>query len=44
MNVLEVEVLIGVEIYNVEDSKEVVKVLYKLGVKYVFMKGGYVEY
>ncbi|WP_242254476.1 bifunctional hydroxymethylpyrimidine kinase/phosphomethylpyrimidine kinase [Bacillus cereus group sp. BfR-BA-01379] len=43
-NVPEAEVLTGMEIYNVEDSKEAAKVLHELGAKYVLMKGGHAEY
>ena len=43
-NVPEAEVLTGVEIHNVEDSKEAAKVLHELGAKYVLMKGGHAEY
>ena len=42
-NVPEAEVLTGMEIHNVEDSKEAA-VLHKLGAKYVLMKGGHAEY
>ena len=43
-NVPEAEVLTGLEIHNVEDSKEAAKVLHELGAKYVLMKGGHAEY
>ncbi|MGQ0439421.1 bifunctional hydroxymethylpyrimidine kinase/phosphomethylpyrimidine kinase [Bacillus sp. B-TM1] len=43
-NVPEAEVLTGLEIHNVEDSKEAAKILYELGAKYVLMKGGHAEY
>ena len=43
-NVPEAEVLTGMEIHNVEDSKEAAKVLHELGAKYVLMKGGHAEY
>ncbi|MFC8056975.1 bifunctional hydroxymethylpyrimidine kinase/phosphomethylpyrimidine kinase [Bacillus cereus] len=43
-NVPEAEVLTGMEIQNIEDSKEAAKVLHELGAKYVLMKGGHAEY
>lgn len=43
-NVPEAEVLTGLEIHNIEDSKEAAKVLHELGAKYVLMKGGHAEY
>ena len=43
-NVPEAEVLTGMEIHNIEDSKEAAKVLHELGAKYVLMKGGHAEY
>jgi hydroxymethylpyrimidine/phosphomethylpyrimidine kinase len=43
-NVPEAEVLTGMEIQNIEDSKEAAKVLHELGAKYVIMKGGHAEY
>ena len=43
-NVPEAEVLTGMEIHNIEDSKEAAKILHELGAKYVLMKGGHAEY
>lgn len=43
-NVPEAKVLTGMEIHNIEDSKEAAKALHELGAKYVLMKGGHAEY
>lgn len=43
-NVPEAEVLTGIKIHNIEDSKEAAKALHTLGVQYVLMKGGHAEY
>ncbi|MDM5153519.1 bifunctional hydroxymethylpyrimidine kinase/phosphomethylpyrimidine kinase [Bacillus sp. DX1.1] len=43
-NVPEAEVLTGMEIHNIEDSKQAAKVLHELGAKYVLMKGGHAAY
>ncbi|MDZ5607434.1 bifunctional hydroxymethylpyrimidine kinase/phosphomethylpyrimidine kinase [Bacillus pseudomycoides] len=43
-NVPEAEVLTGMEIHNIQDSKEAAKELYRLGAKYVLMKGGHATY
>lgn len=43
-NVPEAEVLTGIEIHNLEDSKKAAKVLHNLGAKYVVMKGGHAAY
>ncbi|WP_369901009.1 bifunctional hydroxymethylpyrimidine kinase/phosphomethylpyrimidine kinase [Bacillus manliponensis] len=43
-NVPEAEVLTGIEIHNLEDSKKAAQELYNLGVTYVVMKGGHAAY
>jgi len=43
-NVPEAEVLTGMEIHNIQDSKEAAKELHRLGAKYVLMKGGHAAY
>ncbi|PED07329.1 bifunctional hydroxymethylpyrimidine kinase/phosphomethylpyrimidine kinase [Bacillus pseudomycoides] len=43
-NVPEAEVLTGMEIHNIQDSKEAAKELHRLGAKYVLMKGGHADY
>ena len=43
-NVPEAEVLTGMEIHNIQDSKEAAKELHELGAKYVLMKGGHAAY
>jgi len=43
-NVTEAEVLTGMEIHNIQDSKEAAKELHRLGAKYVLMKGGHAAY
>lgn len=43
-NVPEAEVLTGMEIHTIEDSKKAAKMLHELGAKYVLMKGGHAAY
>ncbi|MEH7016466.1 MULTISPECIES: bifunctional hydroxymethylpyrimidine kinase/phosphomethylpyrimidine kinase [Bacillus] len=43
-NVPEAEVLTGMKIHTIEDSKEAAKVLHNLGAKFVVMKGGHAAY
>ncbi len=43
-NVPEAEVLTGMEIHNIADSKKAAKILHELGAKYVLMKGGHAAY
>lgn len=42
-NIPEAEVITGIKINNIEEMKEAAKLIYKLGVKNVLVKGGHLE-